>query len=204
MEQRSCWPYIERQLSNSQPRATTVIIDEYPNNYAKSLLYDKPPGLDYEGWVTVYKLATSDLKDIRTKRLIRIGDETVVQSFDAGRRDEDVASGANPTVMRTEGTDIRILEIQLIKAQRLPSGNGERPAVCYLYTEIRPFPSATVARDLASLLARRLEVSALSVVMREDTGSLIVHFSRSFVPSARRVRRPTKPHTCGRERSPAT
>ena len=102
---------LERDLSKASPRPATVLVDAYPYHYAAQLPYDKPPEMTFDTWTELYQAALRDLKHIRTKRIIRIGPDMVVQSSDAGLRTEDVQSGTNPTVMRIDDVDIRILDI---------------------------------------------------------------------------------------------
>jgi hypothetical protein len=161
---------LEQELSKSHPSPRAVIIDAFPYHFARNLLYGTPTtDMSYDMWASQYKYGMSHLKDVKAKRIIRMGDDAVLQSYDAGHFSEDVTSGTNPTLMRIAGVNFRMLEVRITPAVRLPNSRAIRPTMIAVYLQGTPLPPVSVARSLSQDIARRISVSSLFVDIRSDT-----------------------------------
>lgn len=183
---------LERNVSASNPGLQTVVINAYPYGSAMRLLLGRPPEVNYESWKEVYSLAISQLKDLKLKRLVRIGQNIAVQSFDAGREWSEIVSGEDPTMTRIGNIGISLLEIQLIKQRKLPSTATERPPACQLYVQASPFPSASGAKEIAFLLARLLGVQTMTLDVRGDSWFIYATGFPVFWPFSKPTPPPTK------------
>lgn len=183
---------LERDVSASNPGVQTVVINAYPYSSEMQLLLGRPPEVSYESWKEVYLLALSQLKDIKLKRLVRIGQNITVQSFDAGREWSEIVSGEDPTMTRIGNIGISLLEIQLIKERKLPSTTIERPPTCRLYVQASPFPSLSKAQEIAFRLARGLGVDTMTLLLRGDNWFIYSEGFPVFWPFSKPSPPPTK------------
>jgi hypothetical protein len=160
---------LERELSKSRPYPKSVLIDAFPYHFARNLLYSpRPTDVGYEGWANQYKYAMAHLKDVKAKRIIHIGDNAVLQSYDAGHFSEVVTSGTNPALLQIDGVNIRILEVEVIASTKLPGTTAMLPPSCEVFLQATPLPPLAVARKLSNQLFKALGAPSLIVHINAD------------------------------------